>query len=121
MSSQKPTIHITTVLHQLKSGFTRTKSDKMYNPNIGSIEEAYGLTPSAVKILFDHPKLKGVRTSVVVEPPFILVDEEEQADTVETTTPTEDFSNDVLEIMPQEESVTENVETELEETTTSEF
>lgn len=72
----KPTIHITTVLNQLKSGFTRTKADKMYNPNIGSIEEIYGLTPAVVKILFDHPKLKGVRTSAVVEPPFILVDDE---------------------------------------------
>ena len=121
MSSQKPTIHITTVLNQLKSGFTRTKSDKMYNTNIGSIEEAYGLTPSAVKILFDHPKLKGVRTSAVVEPPFILVDEEEQEDIAGTTIPTEDYSNNVLEIIPQQELVTEDAETELEETTTNEF
>lgn len=74
----KPTIHVTTVINQLKSGVTRTKADKLYNPQVGSIEEIYGLTPPQVKLLFENEKLKGIRTVPYVESPFTLVDDTEQ-------------------------------------------
>jgi hypothetical protein len=58
----KTQIRISEVLDLLAQGYTRTKDTKKYNPEIGSVEEYYNLTPADVKHLFTHPKLVGRKT-----------------------------------------------------------
>lgn len=72
--SQSTVISVSEVKNLLNSGYTRTKSHKGYNPEIGSVEEYYNLEPAQVRLLFQHEKLKGLRTKVVITPTFTVVD-----------------------------------------------
>jgi hypothetical protein len=52
-----------------------TNTARNYNPETGSIQEYYDLPKEQVKLLFEHPKLKDVKTTKVVVPMFDLVDD----------------------------------------------
>lgn len=68
-------VTVSEVKELLEKGYTRTKTAKGYNPEIGSIEEYYGLPSTQVTAMFKHPALKGAKTKKVVEPMFELVDD----------------------------------------------
>lgn len=73
-----PDVTTSSIIQDLHSGFTRTPSHKDYDPNIGSIQEKYGLNESQVKALFAHSALKNARTrkrEVTTDLPFNLVDD----------------------------------------------
>jgi hypothetical protein len=61
---EQKTVKISDVLAMLKSGFTRYNNNPGYNPEIGSIKDYYNLTTGEAKLLFAHPKLQKVRTTV---------------------------------------------------------
>lgn len=98
MNEERKVINISEVLHLMSIGYTRTKDgwgSTNYDPNIGSIEEYYGLVNNSVmtanqqvKALFQHPKLKKAKTKVPVVLPFTLVDDTEVTETATTATPT---------------------------------
>ena len=70
----KTQVSIAEIKNLLERGFTRTKTAKAYNPEIGSIEEYYDLNPSQVTLMFKTPDLKGLKTKKIVNPEFELVD-----------------------------------------------
>lgn len=74
-------IGLLAVREDLKNGLTRWKKDDL---GFGNIEEKYSLTFSEMKILIQHPKMRGIKTKV---PSIILIDDipEEIVET-ETTT-----------------------------------
>lgn len=83
--SKKTQIKVTDVLNMLTQGYTRTNDNKKFNPEIGSIQDHYGLTVAEIKHLFTHPLLVGRKTITPVEYSFEIV-EEEVAEEVETET-----------------------------------
>ena len=68
-------IKISEVLTCLKEGYTRTKADKNYDSEIGSIQEKYSLNGIQVFELFKHDKLKGKKTIIKKEPAFTIIDD----------------------------------------------
>lgn len=103
-TTQRPTITISEVITLLENGYSRTNAAKNYNPEIGSIEDYYGLSKEQVRLLFQHPKLQGVRTKKVTLPEFDLVDD---TTTEETSTTTNDSTN-TFDNVNVEQEVTEN-------------
>jgi len=83
-SNSKKQISISEIITLMGAGYTRTNTARNYNPEVGSIQEYYDLPKDQVKLLFEHPKLKDVKTTKVVVPMFDLVDD--------TTTSTEDVN-----------------------------
>lgn len=75
-------IKISDVLECLTQGYTRTKGEKNYDPNIGSIQEKYELNKSQVFELFKYDKLKGRKTIVKKAPAFVVVDDTTDIPTV---------------------------------------
>ena len=71
----KVQISLTDVVNHLKNGVTRKITSKYYNPEIGSIEEKYGLPAKQVDKLFKHPELTGKKVIPVVEDMFEIIDE----------------------------------------------
>lgn len=71
----KTQVSISEVKELLERGYTRTKTAKGYNSEIGSIEEYYNLPSTQVTEMFKHPSLKGIKTKKVVEQMFELVDD----------------------------------------------
>lgn len=120
-------IKLSDIIDDLNSGYTKTNSEKLYNPEIGSIQEKYGLTDKEVKYLFKHPKLKGVKTKEVLleiiddtEPQLERNEISEERDVVsETAEPNYETDTNVI----VEETVSSNVTVERtmssEETVTS--
>jgi len=108
-------IKISSILEDLKNGYTRLKTDKNYDSEIGSIQEKYGLNGIQVFELFKHEKLKGKKTIVKKEPAFTIIDdtngevvseveevevevgEEEVVETEEVPTPGTETSTDIDE------------------------
>ena len=78
-------IKISDILKYLQEGYTRTKAEKNYDPEIGSIQEKYDLNKSQIFELFRHEKLKGRKTIVQKVPAFVLIDDtgEEELTAVE--------------------------------------
>jgi hypothetical protein len=72
---QPVVLKVTGIMADLKNGLTRRTSDLNYNPEIGSIEEKYGLSKSDVTELFRHPALRNLKTIVPKKPNFILEDD----------------------------------------------
>jgi len=68
-------IKISSILEDLKNGYTRIKSDKNHDPKIGSIQDKYGLNRIQVFELFKHEKLKGKKTIIKKEPAFTIIDD----------------------------------------------
>jgi len=83
-SNSKKQISISEIITLMGAGYTRTNTARNYNPEIGCIQDYYDLPKEQVKLLFEHPKLKDVKTTKVVVPMFDLVDD--------TTTSTEDVN-----------------------------
>lgn len=71
----RPTIVISQVLQDLKDGYTRTTSCAGYDPEIGSIQEKYGLNKTQVKQLFQHPQLLKKRTILKKDLGFVIEDD----------------------------------------------
>jgi len=71
----RPTIVISQVLQDLKDGYTRTTSGTGYDPEIGSIQEKYGLNKTQVKQLFQHPQLLKKRTILKKDLGFVIEDD----------------------------------------------
>jgi len=71
----RPTIVISQVLQDLKDGYTRTTSGTGYDPEIGSIQEKYGLNKTQVKQLFQHPQLLKKRTILKKDLGFVIQDD----------------------------------------------
>ena len=87
MENSKKQISISEIITLMNAGYTRTNTARGYNVEIGSIEEYYELPKDQVKLLFEHPKLKDVKTTKIVVPMFDLVDD---------TTSTEDENASVI-------------------------
>ena len=64
-TQEKPQVRIADVKEMLNKGKTRDQ-----------IAEHYGITKADCKRLFLHPSLKGLKTKVVKELPFEVIDEE---------------------------------------------
>lgn len=82
-SNSKRQISISEIITLMGAGYTRTNTARNYNPEIGCIQDYYDLPKEQVKLLFEHPKLKDVKTTKIVVPMFDLVDDT-------TTTSSED-------------------------------
>ncbi len=82
-SNLKKQISISEIITLMGAGYTRTNTARNYNPEIGCIQDYYDLPKEQVKLLFEHPKLKDVKTTKIVVPMFDLVDDT-------TTTSSED-------------------------------
>jgi hypothetical protein len=74
-SNSKKQISVSEIITLMSAGYTRTNTARNYNPETGSIQEYYDLPKEQVKLLFEHPKLKDVKTTKVVVPMFDLVDD----------------------------------------------
>ena len=74
-SNSKKQISVSEIITLMGAGYTRTNTARNYNPEIGCIQDYYDLPKEQVKLLFEHPKLKDVKTSKVVVPMFDLVDD----------------------------------------------
>jgi len=74
-SNSKKQISISEIITLMGAGYTRTNTARNYNPEIGCIQDYYDLPKDQVRLLFEHPKLKDVKTSKVVVPMFDLVDD----------------------------------------------
>ena len=108
-------IKVSSILEDLKNGYTRLKADSKYDSKIGSIQEKYGLNGIQVFELFKHEKLKGKKTITKKEPAFTIIDdtngevvseveevveevvEEEVVETEEVPTPGTETSTDIDE------------------------
>ena len=99
-------IKVSSILEDLKNGYTRLKSDSKYDSKIGSIQEKYGLNGIQVFELFKHEKLKGKKTITKKEPAFTIIDDtngevvsevEEVVETEEVPTPGTETSTDIDE------------------------
>lgn len=88
-SNSKKQISISEIITLMGAGYTRTNTARNYNSEIGSIQDYYDLPKEQVKLLFEHPKLKDVKTTKVVVPMFDLVDDT-------TTTSSEDENASVV-------------------------
>lgn len=111
-SNSKKTISISEIITLMGSGYTRTNTARNYNSEIGCIQDYYDLPKEQVKLLFEHPKLAGVKTTKVIAPTFTLVDD--TAESVDNVATTEPMFNDTPSVIP---GVTTNEDTE--ETNTS--
>jgi len=76
--TQRVHLKISLLREDLKNGLTRCKDDKNYNPEVGSIEEKYGLSKDDVKEVFKHPKLRQLKTIPVRIANFVLEDDLEE-------------------------------------------
>lgn len=81
-SNSKKQISVSEIITLMSAGYTRTNTARNYNPEVGSIQEYYDLPKEQVKLLFEHPALKDVKTTKIVVPMFDIVDD--------TTTSSED-------------------------------
>lgn len=84
MSTERRTVVIADIEFMLHNGFTRTKDDKNYNEQIGSIEEHYNLSKDQVKLMFRDERLKKLRTKKVAVPQFVITEGERTIDTLPT-------------------------------------
>lgn len=101
-------IKVSEIKEFLKNGVTRTTADKHYNPNIGSLEEKYGVSADDIKQLFRNPVLKGLKVTPYREPVFSLID-----DTIEVTeedVQSQSHITDAFNTSDVEENATESVE-----------
>jgi len=115
-------IKLSGVLQDLKDGYTRLKTDKNYDPKIGSIQEKYGLNGIQVFELFKHEKLKGKKTIIKKEPAFLLIDDidspveevsVEVVEEVEETTSQE--NNDINEVSTPDTQTSTDIDDAAEE------
>ena len=74
-SNSKKQISVSEIITLMGAGYTRTNTARNYNPEVGSIQEYYDLPKEQVKLLFEHPALKDVKTTKIVVPMFDLVDD----------------------------------------------
>jgi hypothetical protein len=88
-SNSKKQISVSEIITLMGAGYTRTNTARNYNPEIGCIQDYYDLPKEQVKLLFEHPRLKDVKTTKVVVPMFDLVDDT-------TTTSSEDENASVV-------------------------
>lgn len=66
-------IKISEILNLLENGVTRYSDSPEHDPQVGSIEERYGLSKQEVKRMFEHPLLAGKKTKKA--PSFRLIDD----------------------------------------------
>ena len=113
-------IKISSILEDLKNGYTRLKTDKNYNSEIGSIQEKYGLNGIQVFELFKHEKLKGKKTIVKKEPAFTIIDDTngEEVTTVSVDDIDSPTGEALVEVVEEEVVETEEVPTPGTETST---
>ncbi len=72
---EKPIIIVSQLISDLNNGITRLKGDTGYNPELGSIEEKYGITKTDVKEIFKHPQLKNLRIKTSATVNYVLEDD----------------------------------------------
>lgn len=100
--NDKPQVKVSEVLSLLKKGYTRYEKDNADNPAAkGSIQAHYGLTASAVKDVFQNEHLKGKKTILPKENPFILVDDLDGEDEEESTPVSDTEWTEVAEGSPE--------------------
>lgn len=85
-SNSKKQISISEIITLMSAGYTRTNTARNYNPEVGSIQEYYDLPKDQVKLLFEHPKLKDVKTTKIVVPMFDIVDDTDETNTEDNNT-----------------------------------
>lgn len=95
-----PQISLKLVKSLMLEGYVRYKADDDGN-GLGNIEEKLGQTPAALREIFAHPKIKGIRIKV---PLFILIDDIEDDD-VEEADNNEDV--DIIEMVDDIEDLPE--------------
>lgn len=89
MSDNIPTLTITGLINDLKSGITRCKGDLGYEEEKGSIQEKYNLAKSDVKEIFKHPELMGIKVSKPKKPKYILINDKVSGSTTNVEAPTQ--------------------------------
>ncbi len=85
-SNSKKQISISEIITLMSAGYTRTNTARNYNPEVGSIQEYYDLPKDQVNLLFEHPKLKDVKTTKIVVPMFDIVDDTDETNTEDNNT-----------------------------------
>jgi len=90
---EKPIIILSQLISDLNNGITRCKGDTGYNPELGSIEEKYGISKADVKEIFKHPQLKNLRiktnvTNYVLQDDVTPKVEEKTTDSSDSSTST---------------------------------
>ena len=88
--SERKQISVSEVIEDLNNGLNRLQ-----------IGEKYGLTAREVKIMFQHPSLKGKKVKKVFEPSFELIDDI-QEETVEAANESTDEASTNTDDNPQE-------------------
>lgn len=106
-------IKISDILQYLQEGYTRTKGEKNYDPEIGSIQEKYDLNKSQIFELFKHEKLKGRKTIVKKIPAFVILD-----DTVEDDTSNSNVADIIVKVQDDLEEYTSQEDENTEEVST---
>ena len=109
-SNKTVEIKISDILKYLQEGYTRTKVEKNYDPEIGSIQEKYDLNKSQIFELFRHEKLKGRKTIVQKVPAFVLID-----DLVEDDTSNSNVAEIVVKVADSLEEETSQEDSNIEE------
>lgn len=102
-ATQMKVIKISEILTDLKSGVTRWKKEDL---GFGSIEEKYSLKFAEMKQVMNHPKIKGIRTTI---PSLLLVDDtdtEVEAPTVSPDEPAITVVEPVVKTAPVKAEVT---------------
>lgn len=61
----------------LKEGVTRRKGDSNYNPELGSVEEKYGMSVSDVNLLFKDYRLRGLKVITPKPKSFVIIEDME--------------------------------------------
>jgi hypothetical protein len=84
MNTERKEVRVADIEFMLHNGFTRTKDDKSYNEQIGSIEEHYQLSADQVKLMFRDERLKKLRTKKVAVAQFVISEGERTIDTLPT-------------------------------------
>jgi len=106
-------IKISDILQCLQEGYTRTKGEKNYDSEIGSIQEKYELNKSQIFELFRHEKLKGRKTIVKKTPAFVILD-----DTVEDDTSNSNVADIIVKVQDDLEEETSQEDENTEEVST---
>ena len=82
-TNEKVQISVRGVLTHLANGVTRCVGDTGYNEERGSIQEKYNLTKAQVTRMFKDPMLKGKKTRIQAEDPFVLVNDLEDDEEIQ--------------------------------------
>lgn len=90
-----PKVSIAKIKELLAEGYTRTSKNSGYDPEIGCIQDFYGLDNKNMKALFQDERLKNAKTHKKFVPTFIIEEDEDGSNTEVATAQVEVEASDV--------------------------